>query len=361
MATEGNGVRRTGWSAVATALVVVSVAVSGCAGSTSATATKAVASTTSAGAPPVVRASIPITIQGGQGTRSGARPMVEVRVGTSAPVPLLLDTGSTGLQIFAAVVKTTAGSGVRVGTQRDRITYAGGHRLTGVVATAKIAIGSQVTATPVAFGLVQQAVCLPTKPTCPVAGGIAAAMARGFSGILGIGMNRGPNGLASPILGMAGDLARSWSIHLSGKTGALVLGAPLETGSSDVVTIPVKSRGTVGTNRFWDDIVHLCVSVGLALACAPGIFDSGTFSVELWQKRWPQLAAYPGSSLVAAGEPVSVYVAGSATAFWEFMTGTERSADTVTLRTNAIVNTGVQAYYAFTITYDEVHGAISLT
>jgi hypothetical protein len=174
-------------------------------------------------------------------------------------------------------------------------------------------------------------------------------------------MNRGPNGLASPILGMSGNLARSWSIHLSGKTGSLVLGAPPVSGSSDAVTVSLKSRGTVGTNRFWDDIVHLCVSVGLPLACAPGIFDSGTFSVELWQARWPHVGVYPGTSLVVAGEPVSVYLPGNPTPFWEFTSGTTRSADTVTLRTNAIVNTGVQAFYAFTITYDEVHGAISLT
>ena len=54
-------------------------------------------------------------------------------------------------------------------------------------------------------------------------------------------------------------------------------------------------------------------------------------------------------------------MSGNPTPFWEFTSGTTRSADTVTIRTNAIVNTGVQAYYAFTITYDEVHGAISLT
>ena len=65
---------------------------------------------------------------------NGARPMVEVRVGNSKPVPVLLDTGSTGLQIYAPVVNTAPGGGVTVTTKRDSITYAGGHRFVGVVA-----------------------------------------------------------------------------------------------------------------------------------------------------------------------------------------------------------------------------------
>jgi hypothetical protein len=343
---------RRSWVGVTSVVVVVSVAVAGCAGSPSATA---------APAGPAARVVVPVTIQGGQGTQMGARPMVEVRVGTSAPVPLLLDTGSTGLQIFAAVVKTSPGSGVKLTDQPDRITYSGGHRLTGVVATAKVTLGSQATARPVAFGFVQQAVCIPTKPTCPVAGGIAAAMARGFFGVLGIGMNRGPDGLASPIFGMRSALARSWSIHLSGMTGSLVLGAALPA-SGVGVSVPLVSRGTVGTNRFWDDTVHLCVVVGPAASCAPGLFDSGTFSMQLSQERWALAPVYPGTSLVVAGTPVAVTIRGAPSAFWKFTAGVTKSADTVTLRAEvqAFVNTGVQAFYAFTLTYDDVNGVISL-
>ena len=55
---------------------------------------------------PLSPAVVPGAIQGGQGTTTGARPMVEVRVGNSKPVPVLLDTGSTGLQIYAPAVNT---------------------------------------------------------------------------------------------------------------------------------------------------------------------------------------------------------------------------------------------------------------
>jgi Protein of unknown function (DUF3443) len=336
---------------VATVLAVAGIAASGSVGGAGATAASASADG---------RAVIPVTISGGQGTRAGARPMVEVRVGTSAPVPLLLDTGSTGLQIFTAVVDTTRGSGVTVTDQPDQITYSGGHRLTGVVADAKVTIGSQTTAHTVAFGLVQQAVCIPSKPTCPVAGGIAAAMARGFYGILGIGMNHGPNGLASPILGMRADLARSWSLHLSGASGSLVLGALLPHSSPDDFTIPLVSTGTVGTYRFWNDRPHFCVVVGTVGSCAPALFDSGTYAFQLSQVRWPNVPVYTGTSVVVAGNPVTVFVVGNSTPMWKFTTGLTKSADLVTLAPNLIVNTGVQAYYAFTITYDDVDGVIGL-
>jgi hypothetical protein len=339
---------RTG---VATVLAVVSIAASGWVASTGATAVSA---------SPDARVVVPVTIEGGQGTRSGAHPMVQVRVGTSAPVPLLVDTGSTGLQVFAAVVDTKPGSGVTVTDRPDQITYSGGHRLTGVVADAKVTIGSQTTAHTVALGFVQQPVCIPSKPTCPVAGGIAAAMARGFYGILGIGMNHGPNGLASPILGMRAGLARSWSLHLSGASGSLVLGAALPRSSPKDFTVPLVSTGTVGTYRFWNDRLHFCVVVATVGSCAPGLFDSGTFTFQLSQVRWATVPVYPGLSLVVAGNPVSVYILPAPNPVWTFTTGTTKSSDTVTLAPNLIVNTGVQAYYTFTITYDDVHGVIGL-
>ncbi len=308
------------------------------------------------------RVVVPVAVSGGQGTPRGAHPMVEVRVGRSAPVPLLLDTGSTGLQIFAAKVMSGPGSGVTVTTRPDQATYAGGHRLIGVVATARIAIGAARTVRPVSFGLVQTATCTPAKPVCPVAGGVAAAMARGFFGILGIGTNRGPNGLANPILGMRGVLARSWSLHMHRATGSLVLG-PLTGGTSGTrVTVPLTSLGAVDGNRFWDGTVHLCLVVGPAGSCAPGLFDSGTFAMQLPASRFPGAAVLAGTHLVAPGTAVTVTIRGSAAPFWRFTAGATKSADTVSIRPEVprLVNTGIQAFYAFTITYDNVHGTIGL-
>jgi hypothetical protein len=328
--------------------VIVGLACSGSAGEPAAAATRS------------SRLVVPVTVMGGQGTAMGARPMVEVRVGRSAPVPLLLDTGSTGLQIFAARVRSGPGSGVTATSRPDQATYAGGHRLAGVVATARIAIGAARTAHPVPFGLVQTATCTPAKPACPVAGGVAAAIARGFSGILGIGTGRGPNGLANPILGMPGRLARSWSLHMHRDAGSLVLG-PLPAATSGTrVTVPLTSLGTVEGNRFWDDRIHLCLVVGPAGSCAPGLFDSGTFAMQLPGSRFPGAPVLTGTHLVVPGTTVTVTIRGRAAPFWHFTAGATKSADTVSIRPEVprLVNTGIQAFYAFTITYDNVHGTI---
>src|SRR5436190_19424102 len=79
-----------------------------------------------AGPKPSGPVSVPITIVGGQGSAIGARPTVYVRVGNSKPVPVLLDTGSTGLQLYAPAVNTNPGGEVTVTSQRDSITYSGG-------------------------------------------------------------------------------------------------------------------------------------------------------------------------------------------------------------------------------------------
>lgn len=306
------------------------------------------------------RVVVPVAVMGGQGMAMGARPMVEVRVGRSAPVPLLLDTGSTGLQIFAARVPSGPGSGVTVTSRGDQATYAGGHRLTGVVATGRIAIGPAQTVHPVSFGLVLSATCTPAKPACPVAGGVEAAMRRGFFGILGIGTNRGPNGLANPILGMPGGLARSWSLHMHRATGSLVLGPLPRATSGTHVTVPLVGLGTVDGNRFWDATVHLCLVLGPASSCAPGLFDSGTFAMQLPASRFPGAPVLAGTHLVAPGTAVTVTIRGAGAPFWRFTAGATKSADTVSIRPEVprLVNTGIQAFYAFTITYDNAHGTI---
>jgi hypothetical protein len=306
---------------------------------------------------------VPITIQGGQGTRIGARPMVMVRVGRSKPVPVLLDTGSSGLRIFAPLVDTSPRSGVTVTSQRDTITYSGGSRMTGVVAVAKLRLGRQPTAGRVPFSLVQQASCVAAKPTCSTAGGIAGAIKNGEYGILGIGTQTNPSGVISPILGMPGRLGRTWSVHLSGEAGALALGARVPSGRSVATTVHLPPRGTAGGKSFWaDQKAPLCLAVGAIHTCVPGIFDSGTFQMQIWGNPLDTAPTDPGTTRVAAGTPVAVSAPGAGMPFWTFTTGLTKSKDTVTVHPGRpFVNTGVQAFYTFTITYDDRNGTLVLS
>ena len=306
---------------------------------------------------------VPIAIVGGQGSATGARPTVDVRIGNSKPVPVLLDTGSTGLQIYASAVNTTPGGRVTVTSRRDSITYAGGTRFTGLQARAVIRIGRQATAVSVPFGLVRQASCVPSKPDCG-ASGVSHPMSDGAYGVLGIGMTKNPEGLFSPILAMPGALGLTWSLHLTGNKGLLVMGAPIPSGPGAAVTVQLRRRGTSGGHAAWTDArVRLCDTVGAIRACVPGLFDSGTSQMQLRGSPLNTAPTERGKNRVAAGTRVSVSLPGVSAPFWAFNAGVTKSRDTVTVKRaigRPFVNYGVQAFYAFTIAYDETNGRLTL-
>jgi hypothetical protein len=309
-----------------------------------------------------VPATVPVTVLDGQGTSQGARPTVEVRVGNSNPVPVLLDTGSSGLHIFDNAVNTGTGSGVALTSQPSNITYSGGHRFTGVVANAVVTIGSYATKLPVSFAYVEQASCIASKPTCPASGGIPGFEQSGTDGILGIGTQSSGGGIVSPILGMRGSLGKKWSLHLSGRSGALTLGARPPAARS-ATTIQMRQIGTSAKSALWaDSSLPLCLSVGPTNECVPGLFDSGTYTMQISGPGLDQAPTTAGTDHVLAGTPVSASLTGVRAPFWAFTAGTTKSADLVTVKTGRgpFVNTGVQAFYDFTISYDDVTGQIRL-
>jgi hypothetical protein len=306
---------------------------------------------------------VPITIQGGQGTSMGARPVVEVRVGHSPPVPVLLDTGSSGLHLFGSAIPTGPGSGVTLTSEKADITYSGGHRFVGVVATAVVTIGTAATHVPVRFADVERAFCIAGKPTCPAAGGIPGFEAMGADGILGIGTQTSGGNLVSPIFGLPGSLGSTWSIHLRSTSGTLVLGARLPAGPS-VTTIPMRQLGSSATAALWaDSSLPLCLSVGAVDQCTPGLFDSGTYTMQISGAVLSRAPTMTGSDHVTVGTPVAMTLPGSAKPFWSFTAGVTKSKDLVTVRTDrrGFVNSGVQVFYDFTVTYDDTLGQIRLS
>lgn len=305
---------------------------------------------------------IPISVRGGQGTALGAHPMVEVRVGRSSEVPVLLDTGSVGLHIFAPAVSTKAGSGVTMSNAAQSITYSGGSVFTGVQAYAVITIGSRATSSVVPFALVEHASCTATKPVCPTARGMGEEIAAGEYGILGIGLSRARSGLSSPLLAMPGALGRTWSIHLRARTGSLVLGAQVPATTQDA-TIHLLSEGDATFGRSWaDSRVSLCFSVGSTHGCAPSLFDTGTFAMQLTGTLFAQVPVGRTSTEVLGGTTVAVSVNGSPEPFWRFAAGAVKSDDLVVVRRakEDFVNCAVQAFYAFTIVYDDALGTMTL-
>jgi hypothetical protein len=308
------------------------------------------------------RVVVPVAVIGGQGTQGGANPIVEVKVGNWGPVPVLLDTGSSGLHIFAGAVN--GGSGVAVTTQKSDITYAGGYRFDGLVASGVVTLGTQATAGPASFALVYKASCTASKPGCAASGGIAGFESdRGVDGILGIGTESSGGGIISPILGMPGALGDTWSLHLDGTSGRLTLGAAIPTGRRAKVTIDMKSDGSAGGPKLWaDDRLPLCVTGGPERECVHGLFDSGTPSTQISGPELDQVPTEIGTSQVLAGTPMTVATLGASSPFWSFTAGTTKSSDLVRVMDGQgpFFNSGVEAFYDFTITYDDATGSITL-
>ncbi len=301
---------------------------------------------------------VPITVT--TQPNGGLQTIVNVRVGNSPALPVILDTGSSGLHIFADKVPTGTGSGVNVTSTPANITYAGGHRFVGVVANAKVQLGSAPTSHAVPVALVKNASCIPSKPTCPARDGIAGMERKGIDGILGIGLSTSKGPVASPILGLAGSLGTRWSIHLGSRSGTLLLGAPLPAAANRAATIPMKRTGTFEGHALWaDSALRLCVHAGNVATCAPSLFDTGTAAMQLQGPRFAALPTSNGTQLVS-GLPVTFTLPGATKNFWSFTTGATRSKNLVVLRagTGNFVNLGVQGYVVFTMSYDDSAGAV---
>jgi len=301
-------------------------------------------------------------VVGGQGQPGGASPTVQITVGGWGPIRVVVDTGSSGLHVFAGAVN--AGSGVTVTNQTSNVTYSGGYRFKGVVASAVVQLGGAATTGPVSFALVQSASCIASKPECAAAGGIQGFESdRGVDGILGIGMQSSQGGVTSPILGMAGLLGRRWSLHLDGSSGQLVLGARVIGSGKVVARFQLQSDGTSNGYPLWEDSqIPLCVSAGSIAACVPALFDSGTPAVQISGMPLNQVPIAPGTTQVVSGTPIAVTSKGGPP-FWSFAAGSEKSADLVRVvsEQGPFFNSGVKAFYDFTITYNAKKGHVTLT
>jgi hypothetical protein len=304
----------------------------------------------------------------------GAVPMIEVRVGNGPRVPVVLDTGSTGLQIYEPGVRLGAGSGVSVTSHPETVTYGGGDVLRGVLASAKLTIGHVKTRAPVRFGLISSASCRPQEPDCPQADGISGRVAHGFYGIMGIGLARSNQHVGNPLLELPRRYPARWSIALKGRedlfslrgtSGRLILGA--RAPSHPVATFPLKRDGRDASGaRAWNDQdPKVCwAAVGLrGKGCVPTVFDSGT-SIMYWLGGLlSHTTTYPGSKFVMPGTYIAAWQHGAPHAFWTFTAGQHLSKNTLVALPfgKPFVIAAVTAFYRFRITYDAARGEIFLS
>lgn len=167
-----------------------------------------------AGRPSPVR--VPIELRGWAGGPTGVLPVVRVRIGDGPPVPVLLDTGSTGLNMLAKDLPP-ASHAVPLGTVTE--TWGGGNVTRGRQALATVSIGGLTTPHPITMGIVEPAGCTPAAPHC------RPWLSSGVDGILGVRVDP-RSALANPLSSLSEPYGQTWRIALTSTRGTLELGRP---------------------------------------------------------------------------------------------------------------------------------------
>jgi hypothetical protein len=299
------------------------------------------------------------------------RPDITVRVGNDGPIHVVLDTGSVGLRVFSNLVPTGAGKGIDVTGQPVSIEYVDGTQFAGPVSRALIHIGKLTTTKTVPFQLVESVLCDPTIPDCPASGGATGLEAEGIDGIMGIGLSGPYQGdpTTNPLLSLPAPYRNSWSIAMQGggqtlpAPGTLILGAA--DPSSPAANFSLQQQGaSVDGMPIWNDQFNLCWSVGGLSSCELSVFDSGSDLTVLSGNGFASVSTdNPGQiATLSTGTSVQVSQEVNGNPLWSFTSG-GGAMQTVIVEPDGVnwVNSGVQAFYSFTVTYDEVNGAIFLS
>jgi len=238
------------------------------------------------------RVVIPISVQQKYGDQPLAK-AIAVPVYIASPdapdqgqvLPLLLDTGSTGVSIF-----TSALNGVslpRQGAIRS-LTYGGGDVFVEQSADAIVGLGDARTAGSIRISLVDSTHCA-TGTSC-ASSKPGYLTSQGFYGILGIGTRGTASDVYSPITQLPSTIGRKYVVRA--KAGELIVGAT----DADLAGFATHALGSPTTNAmlpngspaFDDRDLPICVGVAgqPATDCVSSLIDSGTWFLFFAGETW---------------------------------------------------------------------------
>ncbi|WP_188944924.1 hypothetical protein [Nakamurella endophytica] len=269
--------------------------------------------------------------------------VVEITVGGGRPIPVMLDTGSSGLLVD--------GDAVGPGTVRGGTPYTSEYvsgNLVGTLGSATVGIGGVPTTHPIAIAVVDRARSTFTLPA-------------GVDGIMGIGTTdtTGFAGqvLFAPQLQLPAPYNAGSTIRIDADaTGTWTLGPVPPRPGDAVVPMPAAAPAGAHLPAGYPQVardVDLCWRVaGAAAACGLTAVDSGSWTALLSTAAYSGLAA-PGH-LVAPGHQVTVS-APSGASLWSWTSGERSATNTVAVATLAAgerFNTGIGLFVGRTIAWD---------
>lgn len=313
------------------------------------------AATSSAARAPIT-ISIPITTAHAPG-RNGQNGIVSVRVGRSAPIRLMVDTGITGLVMFPGAWDH-APAGVRVGKKQSSVIAPDGSRIPGVLGTAPITIGGTTTVTSVPF--------LQVTKSQPY---ILAWERLGVHGLLGLG-TKGGDAMVNPLTALPGELGLRWSLHFqrdpaghASRPGRLLLGAVPPTDSVMSFSMPYLGKDANGVNLWDDQATNACWKFGtMRDMCVPTMFDSGFTVLRAKGAAYSRLPVDARGTL-RSGTRVQLSAPGAGFIGNSFVAGNQESRNYVRVIPSGAMKviTSNSLYFDFTLTYNVATGHLYLS
>ncbi|MFA7267643.1 MAG: hypothetical protein WC054_15135, partial [Candidatus Nanopelagicales bacterium] len=293
---------------------------------------------------------------------NGDRPILTaaVTVGGGPEVPLLVDTGSPGVRVFASQV----GSDVTRTDIPVDVTFADGTRFIGIEASAPISFGGLTTKGPITVQLITEVGCAEGKPTCVGAVGLEKfAAEQPFDGLFGIGLQAAS--IYSPLSQLANGSPATFSVTADpGKASGAITFNQRPTAPAATFDMPAwaQPRMPNGYPAWASNQAQGCWSYGGQPAqCLPTAFDTG--SPTLFTDT-----SVPGVPTALGPVPTDTTIALAATAggapVWSVRAGSTPGRNTVAvapLDGGNNVNSGISLFRAKLVTFDAEHGKVLIT
>ena len=279
-----------------------------------------------------------------------------VQIGNSAPIQVLLDTGSSGLRIYSSVLSSSTYTPTNTPNQ---ISYGSGLVVKGTLGMATVTIGGVSTPQPIAIQVITSD-NLGTAGVNPIlnSSGTGGPFG-GYYGILGARL-ADANGAASPFVALGSE---KWIIDLAvpnvSTMGTLTLNpTPTDLMGFTLFGLPTAPQGSGG----WDDSsLSMCVNdltAGYSV-CQKTLMDSGAFNIKEYGDQTVATNIWPAGD---SAELVYTSEAGQ-TVTQPFTIASTPGTKVVlphTTQGTGGTNTGQYMFYNYSVLYDYVNGNVGL-
>lgn len=262
---------------------------------------------------------------------TGQSGIISMKVGRSAPISVMVDTGSVGLRLWDKKPRGMQGS----------------------IANAYMTFGGVRTTSRVSYQYADS-----------TSSYIQQWKTLGVDGILGIGTGKGT--LTNPLMFLPNRLGRSWSVHFSRETdqraGQLVLGA-IAPNNAILNFQLTRLTGSVGEASLWDDqAAQGCWTFSSPRTfCVPTHFDSFSNVIRVKGQEFSRIPTNSKGEL-REGTRVTLAAQGNAYIGVRFTAGKEGSLNLAKVYPTgrSEINTGNTFFFSHVVTYNVTTGDIYL-